>query len=133
MRDWKKTTLAEWSSQHLAAGAHVVSDDLVVFRAVESAGCSHEAIPNGSGKQSVQHPQFIWVNTLLGNLKTWLNGTFHGICATKYGQRYLRECQYRFNRRFVLTDMFARLLHIAVIGQPKTERALRFLSTETAT
>ncbi|MFN4289676.1 MAG: transposase, partial [Permianibacter sp.] len=72
-------------------------------------------------------------NTLLGNLKKWLNGTFHGIRAAKYGQRYLREFQYRFNRRFSLSDMFARLLHIAAIGTPHTERTIRFLSTETAT
>jgi len=131
--NWKKVTLTEWSGRYLASSAHVISDGLQAFTAVQQNGCTHDAIPHGTGKQSVQHPQFIWVNTVLGNLKTWLAGTFHGVRAAKYVQRYLREFQYRFNRRFDLCVMFDRLLHAAASTQPKTESRIRFLSTEVAT
>ncbi|MBL0037641.1 MAG: transposase [Nitrosomonadales bacterium] len=47
-----------------------------------------------------QHPAFRAVNTVLGNLKTAINGTYHAFDFRKYTDRYLSEVQYRFNRRF---------------------------------
>lgn len=38
------------------------------------------------------------VHRLFSNVKTWLNGTYHGV-STKHLPRYLREWSYRFNRR----------------------------------
>jgi hypothetical protein len=37
------------------------------------------------------------VHVLFSNVKTWLNGTFHGVSA-KHLPRYAREWNYRFNR-----------------------------------
>jgi hypothetical protein len=54
----------------------VLSDGLACFRAVTTAGCSHQAIVTG-GKHPSDLPQFRWINTLLGNLKISFNGTFH--------------------------------------------------------
>ncbi len=53
---------------------------------------------------------FCWVNTILGNLKNAINGTYHAFDFEKYAQRYLGEFQYRFNRRFDLPGMFQRLV-----------------------
>ena len=38
----------------------------------------------------------------MGNVKTALSGTHHAFNFKKYGDRYLVEISYRFNRRFYL-------------------------------
>ena len=48
------------------------------------------------------------MNTILGNIKSALRGTYHAI-RPKYAQRYLAEFEYRFNRRFDLPDIIPRL------------------------
>lgn len=123
--DWRLATLTQWAKHVLQAGTHVVSDGLSAFVGVREAGCSHEPIPHGTGKSSAQHPRFIWVNTLLGNLKTALAGTHKGVKSAKYGQRYLAEFQYRFNRRFDLAAMLPRLVRAACLCPPSPERWLR--------
>ncbi len=45
---------------------------------------------HGSGKKAVRTPAFKWANTLLGNLKTSLTGTFHAI-RDKHVPRYLAQ------------------------------------------
>ncbi len=49
--------------------------------------------------------EFRWFNTMLGNLKTGLNGTYHAINHAKYAHRYLAQFAYRFYRRFNLAAM----------------------------
>ncbi|HUL13555.1 MAG TPA: transposase, partial [Methylococcaceae bacterium] len=65
------------------------------------------------------------VNTLLGNLKTALSGTYHAFDFDKYGHRYLAETQYRFNRRFSLKDMLPRLLRACALTVPWPDPQLR--------
>jgi len=57
----------------------VVSDGLACFNAVTDMGCGHEVHIVGSGPESVEHPAFHWVNTMLGNVKNALRGTYHAI------------------------------------------------------
>ena len=66
-----------WADKNLSACAHVVSDGLQCFRQVTQLGASHERHVTGGGKQAAQKPQLRWVNTLLGNLKTALAGTYY--------------------------------------------------------
>ena len=68
---------------------------------------------------------FLWVNTILGNLKTAINGTYHSFDFEKYGHRYLAEMQYRFNRRFDLAVILPRLLCAAATTGKRTEAWLR--------
>jgi len=70
-------------------------------------------------------PQFSWVNTVLGNLKTSLGGAYHAFDFAKYGTRYLGTFAYRFNRRFHLDTIHARLLVAAAIIGPRPQRWLR--------
>ncbi|MFM2435949.1 MAG: hypothetical protein RL063_1932, partial [Pseudomonadota bacterium] len=49
--------------------------------------------------------EFRWINTLLGNLKTSLGGSYHAFNFAKYGTRYLSAFVYRFNRRFHLDTL----------------------------
>ena len=79
----------------------------------------HTSFITGIGQQAVRHPQFRWVNTLLGNLKTAITDAYHAIKFQKYARRYLAEAQYILNRRFDLKSILPRLLRVAVKTKPK--------------
>lgn len=87
----------------------VTSDGLVCFAAVTAAGCEHKPIFVGARKPR-DLPQFLWVNTLLGNLKTTLAGAYHSLKYRKYAGPYLAAFAYRFNRHVDLRDFVARLI-----------------------
>ncbi len=80
--------IGAWAKEHLDAGSQVLSDGLACFRSVTTAGCRNEAIVTG-GKHPNDLPQFRWINTLLSNLKTSFNGTFHAFNFDQYARRYL--------------------------------------------
>ena len=65
------------------------------------------------------------VNGVLGNLKRSLDGTCHAFGFFKYAERYLAEAAWRFNRRFNLKALVARLLVTAAACPPWPESALR--------
>jgi transposase-like protein len=51
-----------------------------------------------------------WVHVAIGNLKTFLLGTYHGV-SSKHLQEYLNEFCYRFNRRAWESELPMRLLN----------------------
>jgi transposase-like protein len=116
--------IAHWANRHLAPGSHVLSDGLACFRAVTKANCHHKAVVTG-GKHPNDLPQFRWINTLLGNLKTSFSGTFHAFNFDKYARRYLGGYCFRFNRRFLMAEMTERIAHAVCRCMPRTERDLR--------
>jgi transposase-like protein len=116
--------IGAWAREHLAAGSQVLSDGLARFRAVTTAGCSHQAIVTG-GKHPSDLPQFRWINTLLCNLKTSFNGTFHAFNFDKYARWYLGGYCFRFNRRFSMAAMTERIANAVCCCMPCTERVLR--------
>ena len=70
-------------------------------------------------------PQFKWVNTVVGNLKTSLGGAYHSFDFAKYGTRYLDAFSYRFNRRFDLAEIPLRLLAATASTGPRPRPWLR--------
>ena len=98
-----------WAKSSLSPRTTVVSDGLACFNAVTEAGCEHQKEVVGKKRKSTDMECFTWINTVLGNLKTAIAGTYHAFDFDKYGYRYLGEHQYRFNRRFDLAAMFKRL------------------------
>lgn len=124
VKGFRSVELAQWSKQHLQAGSTVISDGLACFNAVTEAGCLHDRMVCGGGRASIEEPEFYWVNTVLGNLKSALRSTYHAI-RPKYAQRYLAEFQYRFNRRTNLCAMFSRLIFIALRTAPMPEKLLK--------
>jgi ribosomal protein L37AE/L43A len=117
--------VAIWAAKSLATSAHVVSDGLWCFRAVTIIGADHKPTVTGRDKASTKLPQFKAINTLLGNLKTALSGTYHAFDFAKYAHRYLAEAQYRFNRRFNLASILARLLRAASLTLPRPASLIR--------
>ena len=121
-----KVALKEWAAQSLAPTAHVVSDGTACFAQVKCTGATHEPYVTGSGRKAAQMPQFRWVNTMLGNLKTALDGTLHSFDHKKYAHRYLACYSYRFNRRFDLSIIVKRLLRAAATTKPQPLRWIRW-------
>jgi ribosomal protein L37AE/L43A len=117
--------VATFAARSLAPSATVVSDGLWCFRAVQLVGAEHERVVTGCTKASVELPQFRAINTVLGNLKRALAGTYHSFGFAKYAHRYLAEAQYRFNRRFNLRSILARLLRAACLTTPTPASAIR--------
>ena len=73
-------------------------------------------------------PVLSWVNTLLGNVKRAIDGTYHA-CEARYAGRYLAEFAYRFNRRYELADLVPRLVYVAVRTPPLPDRLLTLAGT----
>lgn len=115
--------VGKWACKHLSASCSVVSDGLNCFPGVKAAGCSHEGIVTGGGYKSVEKEEFYWVNTMIGNVKNSIRGTYHAISPTHF-PRYLAEFCYRFNRRFELGAMIERLAYVAVRTPPMPQRLL---------
>lgn len=124
-RPFTKESMQEFMACSLVSPLTVVSDGLGCFTAIAGEGVVRERTVTGGGKASVELPQFKAVNTLLGNLKTALTGTYHAVKFAKYAQRYLCELQYRFNRRYDLRAILPRLACAAAATLPLPERVIR--------
>ncbi len=121
---FRTSEIAAWAHRHLDADTSAVSDGLACFQGVTAAGCAHDKIVAGSGKASVERPEFRWANTILGNVKSALRGTCHAI-RPEYAQRYISEFECRFNRRFDLPDIIPRLACVALRTPPMPQRLLK--------
>lgn len=114
-----------WAKRSLVPSSLVVSDGLWCFQAVEAAGCFHQREVVGKERKSTSMECFNWINTVLGNLKNAITGTYHAFDFEKYAHRYLGEFQYRFNRRFDLVGMFKKLLRATATADNVSEQKLR--------
>ena len=117
-RAFTKESIEAFAAKSLAAPATLVSDGLGCFTAVRGTGILHEPHVTGGGAASVKHPEFLAVNTVLGNLKTAFAGTYHSFGFAKYAHRYLAQVQYLFNRRFDLRAILLRLVRAACGTKP---------------
>lgn len=116
--------IAQWAQAHIAPGSTVFSDGLACLSAVTEAGCAHQPTVV-AGRKPNELPEFRWINTVLGNLKTSLSGSYHAFDFRKYAARYLAAFTYRFNRRFDLSTLHTRLLVAAVACAPHPQRSIR--------
>ena len=116
--------ISKWAQSNLAPGTDVLSDGLGCFAAVTHAGCTHRVQIVGQRKPR-DLPQFKWVNTVLGNLKTMLSGAYKAFGYGKYADRYLGAFAYRFNRRFDLAGLVVRLIVDVSRGKAAPERVIR--------
>lgn len=124
VKGFRSAEIRAWSQQHIVSGSTVISDGLACFNAVTEVGCVHDRIVCGGGRASVEEPEFYWVNTVLGNLKSALRSTYHSV-SSKYSQRYLADFQYRFNRRYNLKAMIPRLAFAALRSPPIAYKLLK--------
>lgn len=115
-----ETSLGHFIATHVARGATVYTDGWRGYRPLKSLGYRHEA-EDSAGKRN---PTGILprIHRVFSNLKTWLAGTHHGV-DPHYLPRYLREFEYRFNRRASPMAAFQTLLGLA--GSTAPERTYK--------
>ena len=119
-----RKAISHWAQDDLSPGCVVLSDGLACFAGVTDADCQHQVIIAG-GRKPKDLPEFSWINTVLGNLKTSLGGAYHAFDFAKYGTRYLGAFAYRFNRRFQLDTIAMRLIVAAATTGPRSDTWLR--------
>ena len=100
-----------------------MSDGLTCFSA-EPAWVHPHAVRRRQ-PQTKRSAQFAWVNTVLGNFKTTLARAFHSLKYARYADSYLAALAYRFNRRFDLRGLVARLIVDVTRCSPAKESIVR--------
>ena len=123
VKGFRKKEVEKLAKSSFAAGTNIVSDGLSCWRAVETAGCDHFPMRTGHGKQATRWAPFKWVNTMLGNIKNSLAGTYHHVSA-KHARSYLASFAWRFNRRYQLDTLTVRLMWAGLIAKPRPYRVI---------
>jgi transposase-like protein len=108
-------TIENFLKHHLNNGQKVRTDALPAMNIVNKAH-QHDKKITPPEEASSWLPL---VHIVIGNMKTFLNGTFHGV-THKYLQEYLDEFCYRFNRRFWEHELPLRLLNACLSHVPVT-------------
>jgi transposase-like protein len=108
-----KVTVRQFLAKHLKDGQTVKTDALPALNAVGETQ-DHQKKVTPPEQASVWLPM---VHITIGNLKTFINGTFHGVSSNCL-QEYLDEFCYRFNRRFWEPQLPLRLLNACLAHVP---------------
>ena len=106
-------TVRKFLEKRLKQGQSVRTDALPAMNAVNDTQ-EHQKKVTPAKEAANWLP---WVHIVIGNLKKFLNGTYHGVSA-KYLQEYLDEFCYRFNRRFWEFELPYRLLNACLSHLP---------------
>ena len=123
VKGFRKKEVERVAKRDLAAGSTVVSDGLSCWPAVEEAGRAHRPMATGAGKRAASWAPFKWVNTVLGNIKAAIVGTYRHV-SPKHAQAYLTSFAYRFSRRHRLDSIVQRLAWAAAHTAPQPYRAI---------
>ncbi len=121
VQGFRRAELERWARGHPRPGTALRGDGLHCFRGVQAAGCEQEPHVTGDGTGSCGTPGLGWVNTLLGNVKRSIDGTYHA-CSSREAGRYFAEFAYRFNRRYQLADLVPYLADVAARTAPVPPR-----------
>lgn len=103
-------TLTSFMKRNVRPKARIITDGWRGYNGLKDAGFRHQGVI-ASGEAAGEHLPLVHI--MFSNMKAWLNGTHHGV-SKKHLHRYLREWNYRFNRRngpvadFVLARMATR-------------------------
>lgn len=108
----------QFAQNCIAPGASIVSDDGAEFSSLSKLGFKHEAVPMRGDKIKMDST-LPMISVVTANLKTWIDGTFHGVIK-KHLQAYLNEFMFRFNRRFYRAVSFRSLLELGVLTPSMT-------------
>ena len=108
-------SIRNFLDHHLKRGQTVRTDALPAMNSVQETQ-RHIARITSPEQASKWLPL---VHIMIGNMKKFLNGTYHGVSA-KYLQEYLDEFCYRFNRRFWECELPLRLLNACLSHTPIT-------------
>lgn len=118
--DKSASSVDKFVADSVAPGAVIVSDDGRELTNLRSLGFDHRPVPmRGDGEKMDKYLPMI--SRVTANLKTWIDGTFHGV-LNKHLQAYLNEYMFRFNRRFYRAVSFRSLIGIGALNEGLTYR-----------
>lgn len=118
------TVRLHWNQHRLAVDR--LYDGLGCLTFAASMGAVHDRGVTGGRRASVLNEKFRAVNTLIGNVKTVLTGTYHAVKFGKYRYRHLTEVQFRLSRGYDIRALLGGLLRapVATPKQPSVESGL---------
>jgi transposase-like protein len=99
----KEESIGQFLAYNVEKGSTIRTDGWKGYSKTALSGYKHDQTPG------LRAPH---IHRAFGNLKTWLNGTHHGV-DPKYLQNYLDEFVFRFNRRRTPMAAFQTLSGIA--------------------
>lgn len=100
-------------------GAQVFTDGLSSYAPLASLGYDHRTEIEDENRD---HRNILpRIHRVFSNLKTWIKGTHHGVDA-KNLEVYLREFEFRFNRRRTPMAAFQSLLGLTSQHEPQPVR-----------
>lgn len=124
IKGFTKGEANEFQEKYLSGQCLLVTDGLACFNYMAGDDHVHQKMNSYENGKFIDHKDFNWVNTILGNLKNALVSTYKAN-NKKYAQRYLSEFEYRFNRRFNLRSIFKKLLANSLATPAMPEQLLR--------
>lgn len=111
-------TLNRVVPDNVTKGSLIRTDGWAGYNEMTKLGFRHDPLAmNGRPERAEAHLPMI--HLIFSNLKTWIQGTHHGI-AQQHLQTYLNEFTFRFNRRFYPMTAFNSVLGIAAHTVPPT-------------
>lgn len=121
IHDKSASSIDKFAKDWIEPGAVLRTDDGTEFVNLK-LGYNHQPVATRHNP-STMDTWLPMVSTVTGNLKAWLDGTFHGV-DRKHLQAYLNEFMFRFNRRFWRHVSFRRLLGFGCERKGPTYRDL---------
>lgn len=105
-------SLRRFIRDNVEAGSTIKTDKWQGYFGLEGLGYTH-----------IQTENLPHIHRVIGNLKTWLRGTYHGV-SPQHLQAYLNEYTFRFNRRKVPMAAFQTVLGLTKERMGPTYRGL---------
>jgi len=99
-------SIVDFAHVAVEEGYSIASDGLSIYRKLAENGYIH--LPENFN--TIENPEHLkWLHIVISNLKSFINGTYHGV-AKIHLQTFLDEFCYRFNHRFWSGQLFVRTL-----------------------
>ncbi len=113
IEDLKSETIDAVVSKNISKEAHLTTDNSTSYSDLRDLVEKHEAKVIPTKEINKELP---WVHIAISNAKSWLQANFHKV-ERNYLQYYLDEFCYNFNRRYLINNLFDRLLIACVASE----------------
>jgi transposase-like protein len=101
--DGSAESLVGFVESNVEAGSEVRTDGLISYNKLAEKGYTYKIVET----HALEH-----IHKTFGNLKTWIEGTHHGV-SKKHMQAYVNEFVFRHNRRMSPMAAFQTVLGLA--------------------
>jgi transposase-like protein len=124
VQSFTSSEVERWSLKHLHRQSIVITDGFMPFRGLSNVVPFHGAINTSGIYDNPDNKIFHWVNTMIGNVKRAIHGTYHSV-SSRHLPRYLAEYCFRFNNRFCMGAMVSSLIGHAAATHPIPQHQLK--------